>query len=103
MAPRTRLRLRTITVMIFAIAVLSSLVVFLTSSSGPPHPQLAPMSYSYSFALNYGHRDRSYLFHAPPAAASGKPLPLVLNLAGATQNGLLEELQTGMDNSADKD
>jgi polyhydroxybutyrate depolymerase len=27
----------------------------------------------------------------------------VLNLAGATQNGVLEELQSGMDNSADQD
>jgi polyhydroxybutyrate depolymerase len=103
MAPRTRLRLRTITVFIVAIAMLTSLVVFLTTSSGSPHPRLAPMDYSYSFTLTYGHRVRSYLLHVPPAAASGKPLPLVLNLAGATQNGLLEELQTGMDNSADND
>ena len=103
MAPRTRLRLRTMTVLIIAIAMVTSLAVFLTSSSGGPHPQLTPMSYSYSFAVNYGHRVRSYLLHVPPAAASGKPLPLVLNLAGATQNGLLEELQTGMDGSADKD
>ncbi|MGD0380348.1 MAG: PHB depolymerase family esterase [Acidimicrobiales bacterium] len=103
MAPRTRIRLGTITVLIIAIAMVTSLVVFLTSSSGAPRPQLAPMSYSYSFTLTYGHRVRSYLLHVPPAAAGGKPLPLVLNLAGATQNGLLEELQTGMDNSADRD
>ena len=45
---------------------------------------------------------RSYRLHLPPAAASGQALPLVLNLHGATQNGLLQEIQSGMDSTADQ-
>ena len=55
------------------------------------------------FHLTFGGRARDYRLHVPPAAASGKPLPLVLNLHGATQNGQLEELQSGMDASSDRD
>ena len=36
-----------------------------------------------------------------PRRMAGR-LPLVLNLAGATQNGLLQEAQSGMDSSSDK-
>ena len=90
-------RPRTIVVLIVAIALIASLAVFLTSSSPVKHPVLAPKSFSYSFDITFGHRARSYLLHVPPAAANGKPLPLVLNLAGATQNGVLEELQSGME------
>jgi polyhydroxybutyrate depolymerase len=84
------------------VALVVSLVVALSTSSSAPHPVLAPKEFAYSFRLSFDHRDRSYLLHVPPAAAGGKPLPLVLNLAGATQNGVLEELQTGMDQSADQ-
>ena len=45
---------------------------------------------------------RDYRLHVPPAAASGKPLPLVLNLHGATQNAQLEEITTDMDPNADQ-
>jgi polyhydroxybutyrate depolymerase len=55
------------------------------------------------FQLTIGGRVRDYRLHVPPAAAAGRALPLVLNLHGATQNGQLEELQTGMDASADRD
>ena len=44
---------------------------------------------------------RDYRLHVPPAAASGKPLPLVLNLHGATQNAQLEEITSDMDPNAD--
>jgi polyhydroxybutyrate depolymerase len=67
-----------------------------------PHRHLSPMAGAYVFHLTFGHRARSYLLHVPPAATTGQPLPLVLNLAGATQNGQLEELQTGMDSNADE-
>ncbi len=63
---------------------------------------LASMDGSYTFHLTFDDLSRDYRLHVPPAAIAGKPLPLVLNLHGATQNGLLEELQTGMDNSADQ-
>ena len=44
---------------------------------------------------------REYRLHVPPAASSGRPLPLVLNLAGATQNDWLEEITSEMDPNAD--
>jgi polyhydroxybutyrate depolymerase len=64
---------------------------------------LAPSSTTYVFSFRAGGRTRSYRLHVPPAATAGKPLPLVLNLAGATQNGLLQEAQSGMDASSDRD
>jgi polyhydroxybutyrate depolymerase len=66
-----------------------------------PVAKLAPMSGSYSFNLTFDRLARSYRVHVPPAAASGAPLPMVLNLHGDTQNGQLEELQTQMDANAD--
>jgi polyhydroxybutyrate depolymerase len=59
------------------------------------------MKGSYGFKLTFDGLHRSYLLHVPPAASAGKPLPLVLNLHGATQNDWLEEATTGMDASAD--
>jgi polyhydroxybutyrate depolymerase len=64
---------------------------------------LAPMDGSYVFTLSFDGLHRDYRLHVPPQAAAGRPLPLVLNLHGATQNGLLEEVQSGMDASADQD
>ena len=74
-----------------------------TSAAAPPtsHPVLAPKSGSYVFALTFDGRQRDYRLHVPPAATEGRPLPLVLNLHGATQNGLLEEITSGMDPNAD--
>jgi polyhydroxybutyrate depolymerase len=86
---------------VVAVALVASLVALLSTTTSTSHRHLAPMDYAYSFHLTFDHLDRTYRLHVPPAAASGKPLPLVLNLAGATQNGLLEELQTGTDASAD--
>jgi polyhydroxybutyrate depolymerase len=60
------------------------------------------MSGAYVFSLTFGGRERDYRLHVPPAAASGRPLPLVLNLHGATQNALLEEITSDMDPSSDK-
>jgi polyhydroxybutyrate depolymerase len=62
---------------------------------------LAPMEGSYEFFLKFDGIERSYRVHVPPAATSGKPLPVVFNLHGDTQNGQLEELQTQMDVNAD--
>jgi polyhydroxybutyrate depolymerase len=45
---------------------------------------------------------RGYRLHVPAAAAGGAPLPLVLNLHGATQNAQLQELYSQMDQSADR-
>ena len=65
-------------------------------------PELAPKSGSYQFSLTFDDLHRDYLLHVPPAAAQGKPLPLVLNLHGATQNAQLEEITSGMDANADQ-
>src|ERR1700722_5870629 len=67
----------------------------------PAHPVLAPQSGSYVFTLTFGGMQRDYRLHVPPAAASGQPLPLVLNLHGATQNAQLEEITSDMDPNAD--
>ena len=69
--------------------------------SGPT--ALVPMTGSFGFHLTVDGLRRSYLIHVPPAAATGRPLPLVLNLHGATKNDWLEEITSGMDASADRD
>lgn len=68
----------------------------------PSHPVLAPQSGSYVFTLTTDGMQRDYRLHVPPAAAAGQPLPLVLNLHGATQNGQLEEITSDMDPNADQ-
>jgi polyhydroxybutyrate depolymerase len=64
-------------------------------------PVLTPQSGSYVFTLTFDGVPRDYRLHVPPAAASGRPLPLVLNLHGATQNAQLEEITSDMDPNAD--
>ena len=71
------------------------------ATATPAHPVLAPESGSYVFTLTFDGVHRDYRLHVPPAAASGKPLPLVLNLHGATQNAQLEEITSDMDPNAD--
>ena len=66
------------------------------------HPVLTPHQGSYVFTLKFGGMTRDYRLHVPPAAIYGQPLPLVLNLHGATQNGQLEELTSDMDANADE-
>ena len=71
------------------------------AAATPAHPVVAPESGSYVFTLTFDGMHRDYRLHVPPAAASGKPLPLVLNLHGATQNAQLEEITSDMDPNAD--
>jgi polyhydroxybutyrate depolymerase len=102
---RTHVRRTTAVTLIVALATLigSGLVI-----SGPVAAAatsmraLAPMSGSYVFTMKFDGLTRDYGLHVPPQAASGKPLPLVLNLHGATQNGQLEEITSDMDPSADQ-
>ena len=82
-------------------ALFGSLVV--TQTTPAAAAQLAPMTGAYVFHLAFGGRARSYRLHVPPAATGAKPLPLILNLHGATQNALLEEITSQMDTSADAD
>jgi polyhydroxybutyrate depolymerase len=71
-------------------------------ASAATHPVLAPMNGSYVFTLTFDGLHRDYRVHVPPAAQYGQPLPMVLNLHGATQNGQLEELTSDMDANADQ-
>jgi polyhydroxybutyrate depolymerase len=64
---------------------------------------LAARASAYVFPIRIGGITRDYRLHVPPAAASGRALPLVLNLHGSTQNATLQELQSGMDASSDRD
>jgi polyhydroxybutyrate depolymerase len=64
---------------------------------------LASRAEAYLYNFPFGGLTRGYRLHVPPAAAMGAPLPLVLNLAGATQNAALQEGQSGMDLSSDRD
>ena len=89
-----------------ATVVLSGLLLLGAGSSSAatataPHPLLAPESGSYVFTLQFDGITRDYRLHVPPAAAGGQPLPLVLNLHGATQNAQLEEITSDMDPNAD--
>jgi polyhydroxybutyrate depolymerase len=77
-----------------------------TSTTGPASvapTAVVPSGDAYVFTLQSGGLTRSYRLHVPPAATTGHPLPLVLNLHGATQNGQLQEIQSGMDASSDRD
>jgi polyhydroxybutyrate depolymerase len=100
MAHQTRHRPRVLAAVV--IALTGAFLGAPAATAAAAHPRLAPMPYAYTFHLTFDHRARSYLLHVPPAASSGRALPLVLNLAGATQNGLLEEFQSGMNANANR-
>lgn len=93
-------------VILLTLGVTGLLVVSSLLSASPAvsatHAQLAPMNSSYRFELHFGGMLRSYRLHVPPQAAAGKPLPLVLNLHGSTQNAFLQEIQSQMDSSANQ-
>jgi polyhydroxybutyrate depolymerase len=96
-------RTATISLLVALVALLGGLApVTAATASTPAHAQLAPMSGAYVFTLKFDGLTRDYRLHVPPAAAQGKPLPLVLNLHGATQNAQLEEIQSNMDPNADQ-
>jgi polyhydroxybutyrate depolymerase len=95
----------TVITLVMAMAVAVATVVYTAGTVGATTTTtavLAPMKGSYVFHLAFDGLKRDYRLHVPPAAATGQPLPLILNLAGATQNGQLEELQTGMDTTSDQ-
>jgi polyhydroxybutyrate depolymerase len=74
-----------------------------SSAGATKEAVLAPMSGSYVFTLTVHGTHRSYRLHVPPAASSDKPMPLVLNLHGATQSGILQESYSQMDAASDHD
>lgn len=66
--------------------------------SKPTTETLAPGD--YSFSLEHGGQNRSYLVHVPPQADGRRPLPIVLNFHGAMSNGHQQETYSGMDAAA---
>jgi polyhydroxybutyrate depolymerase len=74
-----------------------------TTTTRVPVAPLAARADAYTYSFRSGGRTRDYRLHVPPAAAAGTPLPLILNLHGATQNAQLQEGQSGMDASSDRD
>lgn len=57
----------------------------------------------HEFALSVGALKRSYLVHAPPQGAGGKPLPVVLNFHGGGGNAKNQKWYSRMDEAADRD
>jgi polyhydroxybutyrate depolymerase len=100
----TGLRTGFVTVLVAGAALVGAVVIGVGPASGAQakaHPVLASQSGSYVFTITVDGLQRDYRLHVPPAAASGQPLPLVLNLHGATQNAQLEEITSDMDPNAD--
>jgi len=86
---------------LLATLVLSAGPSTAATTAAAAHPVLAPHSGSYVFTFKFDGIQRDYRLHVPPAASEGQPLPLVLNLHGATQNAQLEEITSDMDPNAD--
>jgi polyhydroxybutyrate depolymerase len=57
----------------------------------------------HEFSLSVGTFKRSYLVHAPPQAAGGKLLPVVLNFHGGGGNAKNQKWYSRMDEAADRD
>src|ERR1700722_662294 len=106
MAQRLRLRRRSTAVLLAMVVVTGTTLAAGATASATTAARLAPSNgayHAYTFHFAFGQRARSYRLHVPPAALTGKPLPLILNLAGDTQNGFLQEIQSQMDTTSDKD
>jgi polyhydroxybutyrate depolymerase len=102
MAITHRRRARILPLIALAGALGCSFLLGGAASSASAKVKLAPIGLSYRYSFSFDGMIRTYQLHVPPAALKGKPLPLVLNLHGDTQNGFLEELQTQMDTNADQ-
>lgn len=84
-------------------SALAAVSVLPSTGASRKTADLAPMAGSYVFQLTYHGAQRDYRLHLPPVAADGKPLPLVLNLHGATQSAILQESYSQMDAASDQD
>jgi polyhydroxybutyrate depolymerase len=87
---------------LLALALATPATAATTPTTTTTTTALTPMSGSSIFTLTFDGRQRDYRIHVPPQAASGKPLPIVINMAGATQNGQIEEILSNMDANADE-
>lgn len=57
----------------------------------------------HRFSITHQSMQRNYLLRIPPQAASGRPLPLVLNFHGAGGNAENQKWYSKMDAAADRD
>jgi len=57
----------------------------------------------HEFTLTHGELHRSYLVRMPPAVASGKPLPVVLNFHGGGAHAREQKRYSRMDEIADRE
>jgi polyhydroxybutyrate depolymerase len=57
----------------------------------------------HEIALIHGELQRSYIVHVPPQAASGKPLPAVLNFHGGAAHAREQKRYSRMDETADRE
>jgi polyhydroxybutyrate depolymerase len=88
---------------VLSVVLLGTLLFAGTAAARSSPAPLTPMAGSSLFILRFDGIPRDYRLHVPPAALGGQPLPLVLNLHGATQNAQLEEVTSAMDPSSDRD
>jgi polyhydroxybutyrate depolymerase len=79
----------------------SGFLVILAAASAMAAGTPAPGD--HEFELTVGTLKRSYLVHVPPQAATGKPLPIVLNFHGGGGNAANQKSYSRMDESADRD
>jgi polyhydroxybutyrate depolymerase len=79
----------------------SGFLVILAAASAMAAGTPAPGD--HEFGLTVGTLKRSYLVHVPPQAATGKPLPLVLNFHGGGGNAANQKSYSRMDEAADRD
>jgi polyhydroxybutyrate depolymerase len=93
---------RALSVLVVALLLPSTAISLAATPAVAATGTLAPKAGAYVFTIRFDGMTRDYRLHVPTAAASGRPLPLVVNLHGATQNAQLEEIQSGMDDSADQ-
>jgi len=57
----------------------------------------------HEFALTHQQLRRSYLAHVPPQAATGKPLPVVLNFHGGGGHARAQQQYSRMDQAASRE
>lgn len=80
---------------------LLSALVFMLAAVGAGAATLSPGD--HEFTLIHGELDRSYIVRVPPAVASGKPLPVVLNFHGGAAHAREQKRYSRMDEVADRE
>ncbi|HXT20065.1 MAG TPA: PHB depolymerase family esterase, partial [Thermoanaerobaculia bacterium] len=71
------------------------------SAAAPPRKALEPGD--HEIVLRHGGRQRRYLVHVPPAAASGRALPVLLSFHGAGGSAAGQQRFTRTDSLADRE